>query len=96
MAFSHSRSPQTVIPVVPLGIALSGLLGISFVVCVLGYLLFPDLPIAHSALPLFLPGFTLLSWSSFCLGLFESIAWGWYIALVFAPLYNFAARLFPR
>lgn len=28
---------------------------------------------------------------SFFLGLAESLAWGWYVALVFAPLYNFFA-----
>ncbi len=42
-------------------------------------------------LSLFLPGFTLLTWTSFCLGLFESLAWGWYVALVFGPIYNFFA-----
>jgi hypothetical protein len=33
----------------------------------------------------------LLSWQTFLLGLAESYAWGWYIALVFGPLYNFFA-----
>ena len=54
-------------------------------------LLFPSLPIDHSALSIFLPGFTLLSWPTFVLGLVESFGWGWYVALVFAPLYNFFA-----
>lgn len=96
-AFSHSssatsdRSPR--IRVVVLGMSLSLFFGISFVACVLGFLLTPDLPITHQALSIFLPGFTLVSWASFCLGLVESLAWGWYIALIFAPIYNwFAAR----
>jgi hypothetical protein len=47
----------------------------------------------HSALSIFLPGFKLLTWPDFFLGLVESIGWGWYVALVFGPLYNyFAAR----
>ncbi|MBI1775873.1 MAG: hypothetical protein HYR63_11055 [Proteobacteria bacterium] len=72
---------------------LSSFLAISYVLCVLGYLLFPGLPIEHSALAIFLPGFALLSLQSFLLGLIESFAWGWYVALVFAPIYNyFAAR----
>ena len=77
------------IPVFALGMGLSLFLAISYVLCVLGYLFLPSLPIAHSALSIVLPGFTLLSWSSFCLGLAESFGWGWYVALVFAPIYNF-------
>jgi hypothetical protein len=43
---------------------------------------------------LVLPGFQLLSWSRFFLGLVESLASGWYFALLFGPLYNlFAARI---
>lgn len=73
------------------GWALSSFLSISFVLCVVGYLVFPQLPITHSALSIFLPGFTLLDWGSFCLGLVESFAWGWYIAVGFGLLYNFFA-----
>jgi hypothetical protein len=75
-------------PIVGLGIALSLFFAISFVLCILGYVLFPSLPITHSALSIFLPGFKLLSFGSAVLGLAESTAWGWYIAVVFAPLYN--------
>ena len=42
-----------------------------------------------------LPGFELLSWRSFVLGLVESFAWGWYVALIFGPLYNFFALRWP-
>ena len=79
------------IPVLAFGMALSGFLAISYVLCVLGYLLFPSLPINHAALTIFLPGFELLNWSTFFLGLVESFIWGWYVALIFAPLYNFFA-----
>jgi 2TM family of unknown function (DUF5676) len=79
------------IPVLALGLALSLSLVISYVLCVLGYLFFPSVPIEHTALAIFLPGFTLLSWPSFFLGLLESFGWGWYVALVFGPLYNFFA-----
>ena len=78
-----------VIPILALGMALSLFLAISYVLCVLGFVFWPNLPIEHSALSIFLPGFTLLSWSSFLFGLIESFGWGWYIALIFAPLYNF-------
>ena len=79
------------IPVLALGMGLSLSLAISYLLCVLGYLFLPSLPIAHSALSIFLPGFTLLSWPSFFLGLAESFGWGWYVALVFGPIYNFFA-----
>jgi hypothetical protein len=84
------------IPVVAFGMGLSTFFAISFVLCVLGYLVLPDLPVPHSTLNLLLPGFKLLSWSSFLLGLFESIAFGWYIALIFAPLYNYFVRKLSR
>lgn len=77
------------IPVVGFGLALSLFLAVSFALCVAGYLVAPDLPITHSALSIFLPGFQLLSWPDFFLGLVEAFAWGWYVALVFVPLYNF-------
>lgn len=83
------------ISVFVMGMSLSLFLLISYVLCVLGYLVIPGLPIAHSALALVLPGFELLSWQTFILGSVESFAWGWYIALIFCPLFNFfAAR--PR
>lgn len=84
-----SGHPARTIPVLALGMGLSVFLSISYVLCVLGYLFLPTLPIAHSALSIFLPGFTLLSLPSFCLGLAESFGWGWYVALVFGPIYNF-------
>jgi hypothetical protein len=75
-----------------LGLSLGTFFAISYVICILGYLLMPDFPVKHEALSLFLPGFKLLSWQSYFLGLIESFAWGWYIAAVFAPLYNFFGR----
>src|SRR5215470_19997047 len=75
------------IPVLVLGMSLSTFLAISYVLCIVGYLIFPGLPVNHAALAIFLPGFELLSWSTFLLGLVETFVWGWYIALVFAPIY---------
>ncbi len=72
-----------------LGLALSAFLAISYILCIVGYLILPGFPVKHEALSIFLPGFELLSWRTFLIGLLESYAWGWYIAVVFAPLYNF-------
>ena len=77
-------------PVIVFGQALSSFFILSYALCILGYLALPDFsPLSHEALSILLPGFTLLSWHTFFLGLIESFAWGWYIALTFAPIYNF-------
>ena len=78
------------IPVIALGMALSLFLVISYLICITTYLI-PGMPISHAMLTNFLPGFELLNWQSFFLGLVESCVWGWYVALIFAPLYNFFA-----
>jgi len=82
------------VPVKALGLGLSLFFVISYVICIIGYVLAPGFPVQHQALSIFLPGFELLSWRSFFLGLAESFIWGWYIALVFGPLYNFFVRRF--
>ncbi len=78
------------IPVVALGLSLGLFLAVTFVLCVLFDLWFPGMAMYETWLRL-LPGFTWFSWPSFFLGLVESFAYGWYVALVFAPLYNFFA-----
>ena len=88
--------PTTVafrIPVVALGMSLGVFLAITFILCVGFDLLFPGMAMYETWLKL-LPGFTWLSWPSFFLGLVESFAYGWYVALVLGPLYNFFASRF--
>jgi hypothetical protein len=82
------------LPVAALGLSLGLFFVISFVLCVGHYLIFPGQQAGYqTVLPLLFPGFTWLSWSSFALGLVESFAYGWYIALIFGPLFNhFALR----
>lgn len=74
------------------GHATSIFLAVSFALCVAFDLLFP----AHAmyrAWQDLLPGFEWISWGSFFLGLVESYGYGWYLALVWVPLYNvFLAR----
>ena len=84
------------IPIVTLGLSLSLFFVISYVICIAGYLWVPGFPVQHAALSIFLPGFELLSWRSFCLGMAEGFIWGWYIALVFGSLYNFFGRRLER
>ena len=84
-------SPERPIPVFAFGMSLAIFFVISYVACILLYLLAPGWVLNHAMLSLFLPGFELLSWPSFFLGLAESFGYGWYIALIFGPLYNFFA-----
>ena len=86
---SPTHAAPHLIPVFSFGLSLSLFLAISYIFCVVGYVLFPGLPISHSSLAIFLPGFELLSWRAFFLGLVESLGWGWYVALIFGLLFNF-------
>ena len=79
------------IPVIALGMSLGLFLAITFVLCVGFDLLFPGQAMYQTWLRL-LPGFTWLTWPSFLLGLVESFAYGWYVALIFGPLFNFFAN----
>lgn len=81
------------IPVLALGMSLGLFIAVTYLLCVLFDLWFPTQAMHPVWTPL-LPGFTWLTWPSFFLGLVEAFAYGWYIALVFGPLYNFfAAKL---
>jgi hypothetical protein len=91
-ARGHHEIEGRQISILVLGRALSAFFIVSYGICILGYLVFPGLPVQHSSLSIFLPGFTLLSWHTFFLGLGESFLWGWYIAIVFGAIYNFFLR----
>ena len=80
------------VPIMALGMSLGIFLAFTFVLCVLFDLWFPTFAMNAAWAPL-LPGFTWISWSSFQLGLLETYAYGWYIALVFGGLYNFFRSL---
>jgi hypothetical protein len=77
---------------VALGLSLSLFMALSCTLCVLLGLVIPDWGL-HQPWLQFFPGFTWLTWPNFALGLIESLAYGWYVALIFGPLYNvFAVR----
>ena len=91
MAAESTANRAALIPVVTLGMGLGLFLAISYLACIVLYLIAPGMASGHAVLVLLLPGFKLLSWPSFFLGLVESFGYGWYIALIFAPLYNYFA-----
>jgi 2TM family of unknown function (DUF5676) len=71
----------------PVAFALSSLIVISYILCVVYGVFFQAYPM-HTAWEALLPGFVWLTWTTFLLGLVETILYGIYIAIVFVPLYN--------
>lgn len=76
------------IPVLALGMSLGVFFAVTFALCVALGLAFPQVAMFRAWTAL-LPGFAWLDWPSVLLGLAESFAYGWYVALIFAPLFNF-------
>ena len=85
MKCNHHREGLSFLGV---GHATSFTLAISFTLCVVFDLLFPDHAM-FSAWQELLPGFEWLSWKSFFLGLVEAYGYGWYFTLIWVPIYNF-------
>ena len=76
--------------IVPLGLSLGSFLVITYVLCVPFGVLISERGM-HQLLAQLLPGFTWITWTSFFIGLVWSFICGWYIAVVFVPLFNFFA-----
>lgn len=73
------------------GHATSLFFAISFVLCVAVSVIFPAHTMAQSLQGL-LPGFQWLTLKGFSLGLIESYGYGWFVALIWVPIYNVLAR----
>jgi len=69
------------------GLSLGSFLSITFILCVVYDLIFPESTMYQAWIRL-LPGFEWLTVKSFILGVIESFLYGIYIALMFVPLYN--------
>lgn len=87
----QATSASLRIPVVPFGLSLSLFCAITFALCVLFYALFPASAEKHVLLSFYAPWFEVMTLTGFLLGVFGSLVCGWYVALVFGPLYNFFA-----
>ena len=79
------------VQLVALGHTASLFLAITFTLCVLFDVIFPQWAM-YQAWQRLLPGFHGLDWGSYFLGLVESYGYGWYFALIWAPLYNVFTR----
>jgi len=75
------------IAVMAAGQATGLFLAVTFTLCVLFDLIFPKEAMYHVWIDL-LPGFHWINGWSFLFGLVESYAYGWFIALIWVPLYN--------
>lgn len=84
-------STPTRIRIYPVGMALGILFSLSFALCIVFGLLFPSVTMFQAWLPL-LPGVSWISWSSAILGLVETFAYGWFVAVIFVPAFNFFSR----
>lgn len=87
MTRTRSGLDSNSVPIVTLGLALSAFFGITFLLCLSLLLVLPDIGM-HVPLFQFLPGFN-VSATGIAIGLGETIAYGWYTALLFGWLYNF-------
>ena len=91
---SRTRLPR--IPVLVLGLSLSIFLVLTYVLCALFLVLFPNVPVSHSFLGMFVPLFKPLDRYDLFNGLPEAFVDGWYFAVVFGTLFNFIASRFER
>lgn len=80
----------------PMALALGGVFSITFVLDVLGGLIWPNAWLMYKFWELVLPGFRWLSFGSFLWGLIASFLAGVYVAAVFVPLYNYFHREAPQ
>jgi hypothetical protein len=87
-----SPAPNPVLRIITLGLTLSSFLLISYVLCVLFGMLVPAQFHMHQAWAPLLPGFEWLTPRGFIAGAVGSFAYGWFIAVLFVPLYRFFHR----
>ncbi len=75
----------------PVALSVSIFLAMTYILCVAYGLIFHEYAM-YKAWETLLPGFSWLTWTTFLIGLVETILYGIYVALVFVPLYNFFQR----
>jgi hypothetical protein len=92
----NAPTPQTLhLPLVPLGLSISGFFAISFLGCILLGFVVPDGAI-HKPWLQFFPYFEWLTAPSVIIGLIWTQVYGWWTALVFGSLFNFLAARSAR
>lgn len=79
------------IPIQALGWSLGIFFAITFTICVLFDLAFPSQEMSSLWMQL-LPWVDRISLGSYLLGVAETLLYGWFVALIFGPLFNFLAK----
>ena len=87
--YETTTSRVSQVPIITLGLSLSVFFAITYLLCLAFILIIPDVGM-HEPWFQFLPGFS-LSALGILLGLVESVAYGWYVGLLFGWLFNFFA-----
>ena len=78
--------------IVPVGLTLSAFLLITYLLCIGFGLVAPESLHMHRAWAPLLPGFEWLTLRGFLAGAAGAYAYGWYIAVLFVPLWRFFNR----
>jgi len=72
----------------PVAAAVTTFGSLTYIICVIFEFIFPQWAM-YELWEILLPGFTWISWGSFFIGLAGIIVYGFYIAAVFVPVYNY-------
>jgi len=82
-----ARKAPVHLSITTLGWSLSLFFVVTYLLCIASGLAFPDWAM-HLPWLQFFPGFKWLTPTGFLIGLAEAFAYGWYVAVLFVPLYN--------
>ena len=89
---SISNTPRAArIPIQALGWSLGIFFAITFTICVVFDLVIPGQSMTSLWNPL-LPWVDGISFGGYVLGIVETLLYGWFVALIFGPLFNFFAE----
>lgn len=89
---SMSDTPRTArIPIQALGWSLGIFFAITYTICVIFDLVFPGQSMTALWNPL-LPWVDDISTGGYALGVVETLLYGWFVALIFGPLFNLFAE----
>lgn len=92
---SISETPRAVrVPIQALGWSLGIFLAITYTICVAFDLVFPGQSMTSLWSPL-LPWVSGISLGGYAIGVVETLLYGWFVALIFGPLFNFFAAIRP-
>ena len=91
MAAPSETRPVARIPIAALGWSLGIFFAITYTVCVIFDLVFPGQSMTSFWTPL-LPWVDGISIQGYVLGAAETLLYGWFVALIFGPLFNFFAE----